>query len=91
MANETVNRFFGGAPLAVIFRLVLLSILIGFVLHAFGFNPFNIVESIRSLIEALWNMGFDAIHWLWRYFVLGAVIVVPIWLIVRAVNVPRGR
>jgi hypothetical protein len=91
MSNEAVNRFFGGSPLAVIFRLVLLSILIGFVLHAFGFNPFNIIESIRSLIEALWNMGFDAIHLLWRYFVLGAIIVIPIWLIVRAVNAPRGR
>jgi hypothetical protein len=89
--NEAVNRFFGGSPLSVIFRLILLSILIGFVLHAFGFNPFNIIESIRSLIEALWNMGFDAIHLLWRYFVLGAIIVIPIWLIVRAVNAPRGR
>jgi hypothetical protein len=91
MSNEAVNRFFGGSPLSVIFRLVLLSILIGFVLHAFGFNPFNIIESIRSLIEALWNMGFDAIHWLWRYFLLGAIIVIPIWLIVRVVNAPRGR
>jgi hypothetical protein len=91
MSNEAVNRFFGGSPLAVVFRLVLLSILIGFVLHAFGFNPYNIIESIRSLIEALWNMGFDAIHLLWRYFVLGAIIVIPIWLIVRAVNAPRGR
>ena len=36
MANETVNRFFGGQPLAVIGRLILLSILIGFVLNAFG-------------------------------------------------------
>jgi len=91
MSNEAVNRFFGGSPLAVIFRLVLLSVLIGFVLHAFGFNPFNIIESIRSLIEALWNMGFDAIHWLWRYFLLGAIIVIPIWLVVRLVNAPRGR
>jgi hypothetical protein len=91
MSNEAVNRFFGGSPLSVIFRLVLLSILIGFVLHAFGFNPFNILESIRSLIEALWNMGFDAIHWLWRYFLLGAVVVIPIWLVVRMVNTPRGR
>jgi hypothetical protein len=91
MSNEAVNRFFGGSPLAVLFRLVLLSILIGFVLHAFGFNPFNIIESIRSLIEALWNMGFDAIHWLWRYFLLGAIIVIPIWLVVRLVNAPRGR
>lgn len=91
MANDTVTRFFGGPPLAVIGRLILLSVLIGFVLHAFGFNPFNIIESIRALIEGIWNLGFDAVHWLWRYFLLGAVIVIPIWLILRAVNAPRGR
>jgi hypothetical protein len=91
MANDTVNRFFGGSPLAVTGRIILLSILIGFVLHAFGFDPFNIIESIRALIEAIWNLGFDAVHWLWRYFLLGAVIVIPIWLIVRLVNAPRGR
>ena len=35
-------------------------------------------------------MGFDAMRWLWRYFLLGAVIVMPIWLIVRLVSAPRG-
>jgi hypothetical protein len=28
-------------------------------------------------------MGFDAVVWVWRYFLLGAVLVIPIWLIVR--------
>jgi hypothetical protein len=36
-------------------------------------------------------MGFDAVRWLWRYFLLGAVIVIPIWIIMRIVNAPRGR
>jgi hypothetical protein len=91
MASENVNRFLGGDPLSVFFRLVLLSILIGVVLSAFGLDPFNIVESIFRLIRRIWEMGFDAIAWVWRYFLLGAVIVVPIWLIVRVVNAPRGR
>ena len=91
MASENINRFFGGEPLSVFFRLVLLSILIGVVLSAFGLDPFNIVESILRIIRRIWEMGFDAIAWVWRYFLLGAVIVVPIWLILRAVNAPRGR
>ena len=90
-SSDSLSRFLGGSPLAVIGRLILLSILIGFVLHAFGLNPFNIVDSIRRLFESIWNMGFDAINWLWRYFLLGAVIVIPIWLIMRVVNAPRGR
>jgi uncharacterized protein DUF6460 len=65
--------------------------LIGVVLAAFGLDPWNIIESVRELVRRVWNMGFDAIAWLWRYFLLGAVIVIPIWLIVRAVNAPRNR
>ncbi len=91
MTNENINRFFGGQPLAVVGRLILLSILIGVVLAAFGLDPWNIVESLRDLLRRIWSMGFDAIAWLWRYFLLGAAIVVPIWLIMRAVNAPRGR
>ncbi len=91
MPNDSIARFFGGSPLAVLGRLALLSILIGVVLSAFGLDPLNIWWSIRHLIERLWNMGFDAVRWLWGYFLLGAVIVIPIWLIVRLVNTPRGR
>jgi hypothetical protein len=36
-------------------------------------------------------MGWDAFVWLWRYFLLGAVVVIPIWLIVRLVRAPQGR
>jgi hypothetical protein len=90
MANG-LSRFLGGSPLAVLGKLVLLSILIGVVLSALGFDPWNIVASVRRLILNIWDMGFDAVHWLWRYFLLGAVIVIPIWLILRIFNAPRGR
>ncbi len=91
MSDQSMTRFLGGSPLAVFFRLVLLSILVGVVLAALGFDPWNLVLSIRILIERVWAMGFDAVEWVWRYFLLGAVIVVPIWLVMRLVNAPRGR
>jgi hypothetical protein len=67
---DYVTRFFGGPPLSVIFRLVLLSILVGVILEA---------------------LGFDAVRFLWRYLLLGAVIVVPIWFLLRLARAPRGR
>lgn len=91
MSDQSMTRFLGGSPLAVFFRLVLLSILVGVVLAALGFDPWNLVLSIRILFERVWNMGFDAIEWVWRYFLLGAVIVVPVWLVMRLINTPRGR
>lgn len=91
MSNPYVTRFFGGPPLAVLGKLALLSILIGVVLSTLGFDPWNIVDSVRRLVRAVWDMGFDAIHWLWRYFLLGAVLVIPVWLIVRLIKSPGGR
>jgi hypothetical protein len=89
--NDSLSRFLGGSPLAVAFRLILLSTLVGVMLAAIGFDPWNIVQSIRLLVERVWNLGFDAINGLWRYFLLGAVVVLPIWLLSRVFGAPRGR
>ena len=90
-ANDGISRFLGGSPLTVAFRLILLSILVGVVLAAIGFDPWNIVNSIRLLFQRIWDLGFDAINGLWRYFLLGAVILIPIWQISRMFGAPRGR
>ena len=89
--NNYVARFFGGPPLSVIFRLVLLSILIGVILEVLGLDPWNVIDSLRRLILRIWDMGFDAVRCLWRYLLLGAALVVPIWLIMRLMGVARGR
>jgi hypothetical protein len=88
---DGLNRFLGGSPLAVAFRLVLLSILVGVVLAAIGFDPYNIIRSIELLFRRIWDLGFDVINWLWRYFLLGAVIVVPVFLLSRIFGSPRNR
>jgi hypothetical protein len=91
MSNDTVTKIFGGSPLAVLGRLILVSVLVGVILSALGLDPFDIVRSIERLVRSIWDMGFDAFRWLWRYFLLGAVIVIPIWLVMRLINAPRGR
>ena len=90
-ADNYVSRFFGGPPLSVIFRLILLSILIGVILEVLGLDPWNIFDSLRRLVLRIWDMGFDAVRWLWRYLLLGAAVVVPIWLIVRLMRVAKER
>ncbi len=89
--NNYVARFFGGPPLSVIFRLVLLSILIGVILEVLGLDPWNVIDNLRSLILRIWDMGFDAVRWLWRYLLLGAALVVPVWLVMRLMGIARGR
>ena len=89
MANGTVNRILGGPPLSVAIRLVLLSILVGVILSAIGLDPRDVWRSLERLVRSVWDMGWDAVVWAWRYFVLGAAIVVPIWIVVRLARAGR--
>ena len=78
-----MERFFGGNPALVLLRLIILSLIVGVVLAALGFSPYEIIDSIARLVERIYNLGFEAIEKAVRYFLLGAVIVFPIWLVVR--------
>src|ERR1700742_3251079 len=89
--RDQLSRVLGGSPLAVLLRLVLMSVLVGVVLAAIGLDPWNIVASIRRLADWIWNLGFDALNGLWRYFILGAVIVIPLWLVSRLFSAGNAR
>jgi hypothetical protein len=82
-----MERFFGGNPGVVVIRLMIISIIVGVFLSALGLNPWDIIDSFKQLLIHIYNLGFDAIDWVIRYFLLGAVIVFPIWLIARVTKV----
>lgn len=79
-----MERFFGGNPALIMVRLVILSLIVGVLLAALGFSPFDIIDSIRRLAARIYDMGFAAVERAFRYFLLGAVVVFPVWLFVRA-------
>jgi hypothetical protein len=65
--------------------------LIGVILEVLGLDPWNIIESLKRLVLHIWDMGFDAVRWVWRYLLLGAAVVVPIWLVVRLMRLAKGQ
>ncbi len=78
-----MDRFFGGNPLMVLLKLAIISLVVGIVLAALNLDALALLDSIRRLAVRIYEMGFDAIAWAFRYFLLGAVIVFPIWLVSR--------
>lgn len=81
--SQTLNRILGDTPGRVLVRLVFLSLVAGVVMAALGIEPYDIVDGIRDFVESIWNMGFSAVEKVFRYFLLGAVVVVPIWILLR--------
>jgi Family of unknown function (DUF6460) len=51
----------------------------------------HLLDSLRTLFLRIWDMGFDAVRWMWRYLILGAAVVVPIWLLLRLSHAAKGR
>jgi len=82
------NRFFGDSIAGTIIRLVLISIVVGIVFSALGITPFNLVERLQHIVRRISDLGIDAFRWAFNYFLLGAVIVFPVWFIARLV---KGR
>jgi len=91
MGNDVLSRIFGGSPLGVLVRLALLSIVVGFILHAANIDPEDIFRSLQDLIHRIWNLGLEPLRWLWRYFLIGAVVVLPIWLLIRLTRGLAGK
>ena len=78
-----MDRFFGGNPLMVLLKLAIISLVVGIVLAALNLDALALLDNIGRLAVRIYEMGFDAFHWAFRYFLLGAVIVFPIWLVSR--------
>ena len=85
----TRDMFFGGSTIGVIIRLALISIAVGIVMKALGITLSNFFDRINILLRNLYDLGFGAIEWLVEYLLLGALVVVPIWLIARLVSAAR--
>src|SRR5947209_3700305 len=81
-----VARFLGGSPLAVVFPLLLASLVVGAFLVWLDISPFEIFNNLRRLVDYVWSLGFDAVREIGRYILAGAVIVVPLWLILRLMS-----
>lgn len=90
MANATVTRFLGDTPGRVVLRLLILSFAVGILLAFFGIEPWEILQWLRRSIHEIWSMGFAALGRAGHYFLLGAVVVVPIWLILRLLKMAGG-
>lgn len=85
------NTLFGGNPFSVLIRLALISIAVGIVMSALGIDLGNFFDRINQLLRNLYDLGFGAVEWVLQYMLLGALIVVPIWLITRVVGASRSK
>jgi len=89
--DSTLNRFLGGSPGSVFMRLLFVSLIVGAFLMWLDIRPWDVFRGLQQLIDRLWGLGFDAIREIINYALAGAVLVVPVWLVLRLMNIRSGR
>ncbi len=87
--SDQVNRFLGDSPGRTLVKLIVVSLIVGFVMKVFGWQPMDLVYSIRHFILDTWHTGFAALGKFGDYLLLGASIVIPIFIILRLFNYRR--
>jgi hypothetical protein len=79
------------APGGVFLRLIFVSLIVGAFLMWLDIRPEDIFRGIIQLVDRIWSLGFDAIREIAKYILAGAAIVVPVWLVLRLMNMRNAR
>ena len=78
-----MDKIFGGPIVPTLFRLVVLSFVVGLVLWVLGIDPIELWRDFGHTIREAWTKVVDFIDWAGQYAILGAIVVLPIWIIYR--------
>jgi hypothetical protein len=78
-----MDKLLGGPLIPTLFKLLVASVIVGILLAFFGIQPVDLWRDFLNTVARVWHMGFDAIDWSIRYILLGAVVVIPVWIVVR--------
>ena len=89
--SERLNRFLGDTPLRVAIRLLVLSLIVGLLLSTLRIHPFEIYRWIERQILRIYDMGFACFGDLLEYLALGALIVIPLFLLSRLLKLGSRR
>jgi len=87
--SNGVNGFLGDTPIRVIIKLLILSVAVGFLMSIFGLYPQDILFAVRNFVLDLGNTGFKTLGRLGDYLLLGAVIVIPVFIVIRLLSYRR--
>jgi hypothetical protein len=83
MPDPKLERALGGSPLSVVLKLILLSLIVGAIMAFLGLTPRNLFTAIGNFVSSILNMGTDAIREVAQWVLAGALVVIPVWLLVR--------
>ena len=91
MSSPMLTNFLGGSPASVALRLLVVSFLVGLVLVTFGFEPSDIIGDFVRTARHVLDFGLNDVRQVARVLATGALVVLPVWLVLRLLDSRRAR
>ncbi len=74
-----------------IVKIAIISLLVGLALAFFDINPRSLVESLGETVVNIYEVVLSFLKWSLKYVLLGAVVVVPIWLVFFLIGLAKKK
>ena len=74
-----------------IIRLLVVSLIVGLVLSLFNITPQGLLRRLGGTAEQILGVAVGAVEWAVPFVLIGAVVVVPLWAIVKLTRMARRR
>jgi ABC-type arginine/histidine transport system permease subunit len=74
-----------------VIKLLIASLIVGLVMAMLDVTPLGLIRSLGDNFEEMFASAVNAASWAITYIVMGAVIVVPIWLLFRLLGAKSRR
>jgi len=72
-------------------RLFFYSLVVGLVLSALNVTPESLLGAVGGTVERIFHVAVNAGEWAVPYVLIGAVVVVPTWLVLAGLRLVRRR
>jgi hypothetical protein len=79
------------SAISTIVKLAIVSLLVGFALVLFGIEPADLVKSLGSTVVKLYELVLSFMRASMKYVLIGAVVVVPIWLVFYLIGLAKRK
>lgn len=77
--------------LSTIIKIAIVSLVVGFVISFFGLTPQSVLQALGSTVRDVFEAVLNLFRWAFEYILIGAVVVVPIWLVFFLLRWARTR
>ncbi len=81
MATKTVA--------STVVKIAVASLAVGLALSLFDIQPQDLMRNLGDTVVEIFDLMVDLLEWSVKYILIGAIVVVPIWLVRVAIRMTR--